>query len=1035
MGKHSREPEYGRSDIDVSSSAFHPRLNQTLTPKQTLQRPSEQEMYTGRSRPDRHRLTPVSRLSSPRVPGAWPASTSTPALQTMFSAQKHDTHTVPRSRTFQTFGLFKKFGYFIPSPSIVYQHFTFARRYFAPRRIRAVFYRDPENGPHKARLVDEGPGPTPSERACRIESRKRQQDFQTPSRRMPCAWPEQTSPSPPSPLDTRFSFAENTYFSGSPMDIDDPLVYNTASASFMAPVKRDVYRHNATPASPTTPVKRFLLRQKRTMEPARPRPIERLLDRVSDTSPSPLQASVANASNASPSLPRASVANASNASSSPLQASVANALNASPPLPRASIANASNASSSLPRASIANASNASPSLPRASVANASNASSSPLQASVANASNASSSLPRASIANASNASSSSLQASVANASNASSSSLRASVANASNASSSSLQASVANASNASSSSLRASVANASNASSSPLQASVANASNASSSPLQASAVHTLNTSSAPLQISIGHASIAASPVHNQLSGSLAKARARVQREFRTQYGSPSLSRVSSPASPTANRKRSASAGPPGPGRLKKMSTTQQKEHIEAEANAKTIAEKTSASQAHSESNTAVITSTNACRNDTSFLPDAEDNKKVHFPNFVHCKTFFRDTPIVQFQDTFDENIKESSPMKAPASTAHSLSNYAEDTSDDTNQNLTDGNNDAAADGNPSNQSTSVNLEDDPFHSIFKDLLTGTLAFGLSSASDTDEPDAKQSKLAETKSDGSPSIDAQAKDLELSQSMVSMALKQPSKQPSKQPPRPLVTPLTDEEREQLLRTCDRTDQGRQRDAKIGNVLTAHDFSTLLPRMFNGDLRAWLNDNIVNEYLAILINEVKRKDGYVHKRDGPAPRVHAFSSQWFQSMNRNPQAVKRWAARRQLDGEQFLDASLVFFPICDEAHWRLVAVKPKQRTIVYCDSLGHDGTTYTSLVKSYLREVLEGAWDEDQWVVRSKKTSEKQKNASDCGVFTVLNALVLLRGEGPERVVSTEGMEAARLRIAATLLAGTPTTELA
>ena len=41
---------------------------------------------------------------------------------------------------------------------------------------------------------------------------------------------------------------------------------------------------------------------------------------------------------------------------------------------------------------------------------------------------------------------------------------------------------------------------------------------------------------------------------------------------------------------------------------------------------------------------------------------------------------------------------------------------------------------------------------------------------------------------------------------------------------------------------------------------------------------------------------------------------------------------------------------------------------------------------------------------------------------------------MNALVLIRGDAPDRVVATNGMDDARKRIAATLLAGQPTTEL-
>ena len=59
---------------------------------------------------------------------------------------------------------------------------------------------------------------------------------------------------------------------------------------------------------------------------------------------------------------------------------------------------------------------------------------------------------------------------------------------------------------------------------------------------------------------------------------------------------------------------------------------------------------------------------------------------------------------------------------------------------------------------------------------------------------------------------------------------------------------------------------------------------------------------------------------------------------------------------------------------------------------------------------------------------------KQRSSKQLNGSDCGVFTLLNALVLLRGDDTKKVISSHGMSEARERIAMTLMAGRPTKEM-
>ncbi|OAG10229.1 cysteine proteinase, partial [Paraphaeosphaeria sporulosa] len=206
------------------------------------------------------------------------------------------------------------------------------------------------------------------------------------------------------------------------------------------------------------------------------------------------------------------------------------------------------------------------------------------------------------------------------------------------------------------------------------------------------------------------------------------------------------------------------------------------------------------------------------------------------------------------------------------------------------------------------------------------------------------------------------------------------------------------------------------------------LTSHDFGTLLPHMFNGDAKGWLNDNIINEYLEILVNYAQRQEGYVYVRGkgGSTPPVHAFKSQWYTSMKGNPSGTARWARPMHLFGEKLLACNLVLIPICHHSHWRLIAIKPKDRLIEYYDSLHGSGREYTQLAKEWVREVLQKQFVEEEWSICTNQRSKAQANASDCGIFTLLNALVLLRGEEHNRVLVTNGMDDARLRVAATLL---------
>ncbi|EDU42074.1 C-terminal catalytic domain containing protein [Pyrenophora tritici-repentis] len=244
-----------------------------------------------------------------------------------------------------------------------------------------------------------------------------------------------------------------------------------------------------------------------------------------------------------------------------------------------------------------------------------------------------------------------------------------------------------------------------------------------------------------------------------------------------------------------------------------------------------------------------------------------------------------------------------------------------------------------------------------------------------------------------------------------------------------PPKPLVTPLSPEETAILEAAAADTSNGLKSDKwVIDEKLYARDFGTLLPRLFNGSPKAWLNDSIVNEYLSIIVAAKKKEAGFEHKRGGPAPPVHAFSSFWYAAAD-----TTRWSGRAQLKGKQYLDAQLILYPICDNGHWRLLAVYPKDRSIEYLDSLGLDGQKYIDKLMAYLEKELGDLFIPSEWNKDTVQRSRQQMNGSDCGVFTLLNALALLRGDDTNLVLPTDGMDDARRRIAATLLAGRPTTE--
>lgn len=307
---------------------------------------------------------------------------------------------------------------------------------------------------------------------------------------------------------------------------------------------------------------------------------------------------------------------------------------------------------------------------------------------------------------------------------------------------------------------------------------------------------------------------------------------------------------------------------------------------------------------------------------------------------------------------------------------------------------------------------------------------------------SEEPHELTFEDPDSASDNDESVDGPALDDSLEESELSKELLQDLEEdfknllaqapPPRPQPKPLIAVLSDSERSQLEDIAAKSKHGRNGAYPIiPNKITARDFGTLLPDQFNGSAKAWLNDEIVNQYLAILVKTWNEDAGFTFKRGGPAPPYHAFSSHWFNSITTGGlKNVERWAARVGLGHKQYLDAKLVLYPICDGSHWRLLAVKPQERVIECLDSLGWDGNKYIRKLREYLQHELKEFYKADEWTVVELQRSSRQLNGSDCGVFVLLNALVLLRGDDIKKVIACNGMLAARERVAVTILTGHP-----
>ncbi|NXJ02271.1 SENP2 protease, partial [Psophia crepitans] len=143
--------------------------------------------------------------------------------------------------------------------------------------------------------------------------------------------------------------------------------------------------------------------------------------------------------------------------------------------------------------------------------------------------------------------------------------------------------------------------------------------------------------------------------------------------------------------------------------------------------------------------------------------------------------------------------------------------------------------------------------------------------------------------------------------------------------------------------------------------------------------------WLNDEIINFYMSLLV-ERNKKEGY--------PAVYAFSTFFYPKLvSGGYKAVRRWTR-----GVDLFKQDIILVPIHLQAHWALVVIDVRKKTIKYFDSMGQTGDKICGALFQYLQQEsrekrnLELTFSE--WTLRSMGPREipQQRNGSDCGVFT-------------------------------------------
>jgi Ulp1 protease family, C-terminal catalytic domain len=174
----------------------------------------------------------------------------------------------------------------------------------------------------------------------------------------------------------------------------------------------------------------------------------------------------------------------------------------------------------------------------------------------------------------------------------------------------------------------------------------------------------------------------------------------------------------------------------------------------------------------------------------------------------------------------------------------------------------------------------------------------------------------------------------------------------------------------------------------------------DFARVVPPARGGFTDSWLNDESVNGYLKLATK--------FHNADHPSeiPKSHAFPSFMLtQIARRGYKGVERWAKRAKIGGTDLLETHTIFIPVNSGSHWTLMVVYPGARVAHHYDSLGRhrsdSAKKWFDLLKIWLRGELGTHYNEREWSFFDKE-SPQQNNSSDCGVFAVTTAKMLILG---------------------------------
>uniref|UniRef100_A0A182UU41 Ubiquitin-like protease family profile domain-containing protein n=1 Tax=Anopheles merus TaxID=30066 RepID=A0A182UU41_ANOME len=204
------------------------------------------------------------------------------------------------------------------------------------------------------------------------------------------------------------------------------------------------------------------------------------------------------------------------------------------------------------------------------------------------------------------------------------------------------------------------------------------------------------------------------------------------------------------------------------------------------------------------------------------------------------------------------------------------------------------------------------------------------------------------------------------------------------------PEPEVVPLPELTREQLDEMQRKLRTGHQVVMEKFNLrITGNDLVTLQ------DMN-WLNDAVINFYMELL-----RERGE-QKRDQGLPKVYTMNTFFLpQLLKMGYGGVRRWTRKVDL-----LAHDMIVVPVhVGGIHWCMATIDLRRKTIHYYDSMGSPNNAVLNALEQYLCEESldkrKAPFDKTGLTKQNMRDCPRQKNGSDCGVFSCMFAEFLSR----------------------------------